>query len=173
MFCIKNEVPIGKRFGSLVVIGCSEKRSASRQRYCRVRCTCGEVFDTILSLLLRQKTKACRRCSAKANGRKHQAREFRARKSRKQMRLYRTWSDMKSRCYNPRTSNYKYYGAKGVSVCDEWLHDFQCFAKWAMSNGYNDSLTIDRVNPFGNYTPSNCRFVTWKIQHGNTRRNFL
>lgn len=173
MFDRKNEVPIGISFGSLVVIGPSEKRGSNRHRYCRVRCVCGEVFDTDLSNLLRQKTKTCRRCAANANGRKHKALEFRARKGKSQMRLYRTWSDMKSRCYNPRTRGYKYYGAKGVCVCDEWLHDFQSFAKWAWSNGYDDSLTIDRINPFGNYTPSNCRFVTWKIQQNNKRINFL
>ena len=80
---------------------------------------------------------------------------------------------MKNRCYRPKTQSYKSHGARGVTVCDEWLHDFQAFYDWAMANDYADNLTIDRIDVNGNYEPSNCRWTTPKEQANNTRRNRL
>jgi hypothetical protein len=77
----------------------------------------------------------------------------------KTLRLVRTWKGMKQRCYNQKAPNYIYYGAKGIIVCDEW-HDFDAFADWAYKNGYNDSLTIDRINPKKGYFPENCRWLS-------------
>ena len=74
-------------------------------------------------------------------------------------RLHRIWSTMKTRCYNPNNHRYKWYGAKGITVCDEWLHDFSAFRDWALSNGYTDDLTIDRVDEAKGYEPSNCRWI--------------
>ena len=84
-------------------------------------------------------------------------------------RLHHIWKSMKQRCSNSNCINYKNYGAKGISVCDEWC-DFENFAKWALSNGYSEELTLDRINANGNYEPSNCRWVTYKVQ-GNNRSN--
>ncbi len=83
-------------------------------------------------------------------------------------RLYRIWSAMKQRCENPNTINYKYYGAKGVCVCEEWRRDFRAFYLWAISNGYTNDLTLDRIDANKNYEPSNCRWVTRKEQQNNT-----
>jgi hypothetical protein len=76
---------------------------------------------------------------------------------------------MKSRCYNENSKSFKDYGAKGVVVCDEWVNNPQEFIEWAISNGYDDTLTIDRINPYGNYEPSNCRLVGKTVQSQNTR----
>jgi uncharacterized protein (DUF2237 family) len=79
---------------------------------------------------------------------------------------------MKTRCNNPNATGYKHYGAKGVTVCDEWSKDFTAFAKWAFANGYDpalprDKCTIDRIDPSGNYCPSNCRWVDMSTQNKN------
>lgn len=67
---------------------------------------------------------------------------------------------MKQRCYNQNTSIYQYYGGKGVIICDEWREDFMSFKAWADSHGYEEHLTIDRIDSNGNYCPNNCQFVT-------------
>lgn len=85
----------------------------------------------------------------------------------RQTRLYRIWCAMKARCNNPATFGYRWYGAKGVRVCNEWLESFAAFRTWALSNGYKGGLTIDRKETDGNYEPDNCHWIT---QGENSRR---
>ncbi|WP_196037370.1 hypothetical protein [Anaerotruncus colihominis] len=75
-------------------------------------------------------------------------------------RLYTIYCGMKLRCYNPKAINYKHYGAKGISICEEWLENFETFYSWAVSNGYSDNLEIDRIDPTKGYCPQNCRWVS-------------
>lgn len=75
-------------------------------------------------------------------------------------RIYDTWLGMKARCNNPKSKDYKYYGGKGIAVCKEWRDDFIVFYNWAMSNGYKEGLTLDRINHDGNYEPANCQWIT-------------
>lgn len=82
-------------------------------------------------------------------------------------RLYRTWAGMKARCNNKFSSNFKYYGGRGIFVCQEWEADFTNFRNWALSHGYTDTLTIDRIKNDGNYEPSNCQ---WLTKSENTRK---
>lgn len=84
-------------------------------------------------------------------------------------RLYDIWRLMHYRCESPKHKNYYRYGGRGISVCEEWS-SFVLFAKWSLDNGYQDNLTIDRINNDGNYEPSNCRWVTQVEQMNNTSR---
>ena len=87
-------------------------------------------------------------------------------------RLYNIWRSMRQRCQNKSCINYHRYGARGISVCDEW-EDFNTFLMWAGDNGYADDLSIDRIDVNGNYEPSNCRWATAKEQSNNRRNNVL
>jgi hypothetical protein len=74
---------------------------------------------------------------------------------------------MKQRCYNKKCTEYSRYGAKGITVCNEWLHNPEVFIEWANNNGYKETLTIDRINPKGNYQPDNCRWADKRVQSCN------
>ena len=82
-------------------------------------------------------------------------------------RLYSIYNNMKTRCYNDRSPNYRNYGGRGISMCDEWRDSFREFKNWALSSGYSDELTIERVDVNGNYEPCNCTWVTSKEQAAN------
>lgn len=84
-------------------------------------------------------------------------------------RIYIIWSNMKQRCNNPKAHEYAAYGGRGITVCDEWLHDVKVFYDWAMANGYRDDLTIDRIDNDKGYSPDNCRWATKEQQYSNMR----
>ena len=78
---------------------------------------------------------------------------------------------MKTRCYYPKADKFKYYGGKGISVCEEWKESFKAFYDWAISHGYAANLTLDRIDLSGNYEPSNCRWVDMIAQNNHTSKN--
>mgnify|MGYP006916139210 CR=1 FL=1 len=86
----------------------------------------------------------------------------------RQSRIYTIWLSMRQRCQNPSSGNYRRYGLRGISVCQEW-EDFEAFCSWAFKNGYNDGLTIERKNVNGNYEPNNCTWITKREQCFNKR----
>ena len=81
------------------------------------------------------------------------------------------WKNMKKRCYNSNCDRYKSYGGRGITVCAEWINDFMRFYEWAMKNGYEENLSIDRIDVNGNYEPTNCRFLPMREQYLNRTDN--
>lgn len=156
----------GSRYGRWIVIERAENSKDNRSRWL-CRCDCGN--EKILKL-----------CDLR-NGRSRSCGCLRKEISASRMtihgkthtRLFRIWVCMKTRCYNPNATRYKDWGGRGITICDEWKNNFQAFYDWAMSNGYADDLTIDRINNDGNYEPSNCRWATRSEQMQNTRRGRL
>lgn len=87
-------------------------------------------------------------------------------------RIYKIWHSMKSRCDYSFKGSERYHG-RGIKVCNEWSESFQAFMNWAMSNGYSDELSIDRINSNGDYSPDNCRWATLEVQNNNKSSNVL
>ena len=82
-------------------------------------------------------------------------------------RIYKEWESMKNRCHYPSSTSYKYYGGRGISVCEQWRNSFLDFYSWAIENGYNDDLSLDRIDSNKGYSPENCRWITNKEQKRN------
>ena len=156
----KLEVSIGTRYGNYIVLGPFEVRHGKRRVLCQ--CDCGNVRFVDVYTLVHLTSTSCVKCKGA-----HHAKHYRC-----GTRLYNIWSNMIQRTTNPKHPSYAIYGARGITVCDEW-RDCASFLAWAKSSGYDDGLTLDRVDNDGNYCPENCRWVTRKVQQRNRRVNRL
>lgn len=155
----------GKKFGKWSVISRGYKPN-DKNTYWLCMCDCGTIRLVDAADLKSGKSTNCgcvRKCKIGALNRTHGF-------SHKE-RLYSIWRGMKQRCHDKKCINYNDYGGRGISVCEEWNGNYLSFRNWALSNGYADNLTIDRIDSNGNYDPDNCQWNTYKEQSKNKRNS--
>ena len=142
------------KYGNLTVIEYVGKDKNNYKLY-RCRCDCGNEIIVKGSSLLTGHTKSCG-CVKKNQFKTHGF-------ASKDARLYDIYNAMFHRCYHKDDKGYRYYGKRGIKICDEWIKDISSFFDFAYSNGYNETKTIDRINSNGDYSPDNCRFITKRL----------
>lgn len=152
----------GKIFNRLTVIKRAE--IGKKEVYYLCKCTCGNEKIIRGKDLKYNKIKSCGCLN------KEKTIERNTKHSLRHTRIYRIWLLMKNRCFNSKYHLFKNYGGRGITICNEWKNDFKSFYDWSMNNGYDEHLTIDRIDVNGNYEPSNCRWATKLQQQRNTTR---
>ena len=157
----KLDIKLNDKFGSLTTIDEVERIKLPSGQYNRAflcKCDCGNEKIIRLSHLIRGRIKTCGNCNQKND--------------LGNAKLYRVWRSMKERCYLSSYIRAERYSQRGIKVCDEWLYNYSNFKEWALINGYDPSLRIDRIDNNGNYQPNNCRFVTNKDNCNNREVTF-
>ena len=156
---------IGKRFGRLIVIKRVNNKGNNQFYLCK--CDCGKEKIIQKYSLIYGKTRSCGCLRKEISSRKNKTHNM------TNSRLYRIYRHIKERCFNPNSKSYKYYGSCGIVMCNEWKNDFMNFYNWAMSNGYRNDLTIERIDVNDDYCSENCKWIPQKEQSKNRRNVHL
>lgn len=151
----------GNRYGRLTAI--SYAGGIPRSKWNCV-CDCGNEVEVFASNLKRGSTQSCGCLQKELLSKRKKTHGGDANKEP----LYNVWCSIRKRCLSPNNPNYRYYGERGISICNEWTN-YQCFRDWALSSGYSEGLSIDRIDVNGNYEPKNCRWTDSKTQQNNRR----
>lgn len=160
----------GEKYNYLTLTGIFEFRHGKHGiRYVQCVCECGNISFKRYNDVKNGNAKSCG-CKKKELNREASTKHGLTSKKGKHP-IYISWEEMKRRCYNKKSDQYKDYGGRGITVCDEWREHPEVFYKWALDNGWEEGLTIDRIENDGNYEPSNCRWSDRPTQLRNTRRN--
>lgn len=154
----------GQRFGRLIVIERVQKEGYTNA-FWKCRCDCGKEIVTSSRHLRSGHTQSC------GCYQRERAAEYHTVHGMKGTKLLSVYSAMKGRCYNPSDGKYYRYGARGIKMCDEWKNNPSAFFNWALSNGYSEGLSIDRIDNDGNYCTENCRWVDALTQANNKSSN--
>jgi len=162
---------IGQKFGRLTIIQYVSKND--NRGYYLCKCECGNEKIVSATNLIKGDINSCGCLARELTIKRNIENKYTKKHGKSKTRLYQIWLDIKQRCYNTKQNTYKWYGAKGIKMCDEWFNDYLEFEKWSLSNGYKENLTIDRINSKCNYEPNNCRWITMKQQLRNTSRTIL
>jgi len=154
---------IGIMFGELVVVKLSRDKGNRGQVKWECICSCGKMHVVTADSLRSGASKSCGCLRVAPKNKTH---------GMSNSRLYRIYRHMINRCKLPSMQNYHLYGGRGIMVCNEWL-EFESFKKWAMTNGYEENLSIDRIENNGNYSPDNCKWSNDYEQARNKRNTKL
>lgn len=163
--CMRKNDLTGKKFGRLTVLKKDGKENGNQMYLCQ--CECGNTVRVYHSNLTRGLSKSCG-CLQKEETSKRFTKH-----GMRNSKLYNTYTNMMNRCNDPKNKRYSSYGGRGIKVCDAWSQGFERFMEWALSSGYVEGLTIDRIDVDGDYCPKNCRWATVKQQANNQRKTIF